>query len=239
MAITPVTPINNDSPWEPNIDPGDSNQQKAQSEYQHIYGGSGNGPAPPSGGGSDDTNYQVPVLQLDYDTAPSIIPTKQTGGSTPPAQVAPGDPLAINLGDLISAENTVLAATEVMIGAYDSMVSEALSAANSDSIWGQNVGTTMTVSGPSDQRTQNHGYKDDGSGTTPAPYQVTTGNNYDDEGAQYGQAFDQAMKGVLSEVSQVIEMIGTFTALLNNAGQAYAQTDYSSWFTTPPSVPKF
>jgi hypothetical protein len=236
MSIDPEKPTADSDPWQPDApnskDKDKGAEQSANDQYHGVYGGSD---APASSGGGSSTPGAIvpdPTLSMDYTTAPDIRPVKQTGGSASSGQVAPSPAFTVDLGQLRTAENNVLAATQQMVIQYSSLLSQVQSDQNSPTMWGQTVGHTpdnsMSMQNMNDKRS-------DGVSTGDG----TTDNEFDQEGVQFAAAMGPAMTAVLAEVAQTIEMIGQFTALLNNAGQTYAQTDYSCVFDVPPAPPKF
>jgi hypothetical protein len=68
------------------------------------------------------------------------------------------------------------------------------------------------------------------------PNEVVNYDQLDSEGRQFAAAIDPQMEQLLQSAAGLIEAIGAFTALLNNAGQVYAQADYNSDFTAVPTV---
>lgn len=65
---------------------------------------------------------------------------------------------------------------------------------------------------------------------TNLPGEATLDDEYDQEAQQYATAFDSEMTLLLQQVASAAEMLGQFSAMLNNAAQMYAQTDYNSAF---------
>lgn len=63
--------------------------------------------------------------------------------------------------------------------------------------------------------------------------QEVDNDQLDPQAKQYAKSTDAAMTQVLHYVGGVIEVMGQFNAMLNNAGQMYTYTDSSSAFSAP------
>jgi hypothetical protein len=224
-STTPITSAYQDTPTEPTVyltGNKDANQaqQKAAAWYTRIYGGSAtvvHGSAPSESPGSGAT---VPALTTAYQTAPDFVPNappapNPDGGG--PAVPSSSDPFYVDLGALRTAEQTCLNATRATIQAYQTLLNTVSPAISSGTIFGQDVEDTLYTTG---------------GGKNLGPMK-TAYDQYDKEGQQVAAATDPAMQQLLYEVGGVIELMGQFNALLNNAGQMYTWTDDQSAFPPP------
>ena len=220
---SPITPATPATPWEPTVyltgnDQANSDQLAAASKYTSIYGGTYTQTHAPAPQASPGQGANVPGLATSYTRAPDLVPNKPGGGSkgSPSAAAGSSNPFYVDLGAVRAAEQTCLNATSDAIVGYDTLKSTATAAISSPYIFGQDVETT----------------RNSGSGHISGPL-VTAYDKLDPEGKQFAASIDPAMQLLLAEVGGVIEMMGQFNAMLNNAGQMYTWTDYSSAF--PPS----
>ena len=213
------------TPWQPTVYSGSgdtSDQDSAAKTYDSDYGGqystaSGSGPASTP----DTTTYYDPTLSMAYTKAPDLIPLPNTGaqssGGAPPA--TDYNPFSIQLGYLMSSEQTCLDATSTTVQGYQTLSSVVSNAISSDSIFGQVVGT---YSKPNPDK--------------KVSWNEPTGVTYDkldSEGTAFASAIIPQMKQLLEAVGNITEAMGQFTALLNTTGQMYTDTDAQSAFPPP------
>jgi hypothetical protein len=95
--------------------------------------------------------------------------------------------------------------------------------------------TGGTTSAPGGNGSTGSSQNGSGIGTGPPPTQYgpqVTYDQLDSEGQDFAAAINPQMSQLLQACAGVIEMMGQYTALINNAGQMYAETDYNSAF--PP-----
>jgi hypothetical protein len=210
--------------WQPTVDSssGDAKDQKtAVSEYDKTYG---DAPytAPPSTGGSSSGSSTYYSLSMAYTAAPDLIPV----AAAPPQSSGSAAPLAdmffVQLGSLKDAEQACLTATQSTVSQYQALSSVVGSAISSDSIFGQTVDTV----------TKNNG---DNKASELEPAVQVTPDQLDSEGTQFAQSIIPAMQQLLAAAGNTIEAMGQFTALLNNAGQMYTDTDAQSAFPSSPA----
>ncbi|MFC4034815.1 hypothetical protein ACFO3J_25595 [Streptomyces polygonati] len=222
----PITPKHQPTPWEPWVDKSAkdaSDEQSAADKYTAIYGGTPNygpGPDPTPNGDLQAT----PTLAAAYTVAPDLVPTNadQGGGSGSGGTPAPtASPFTVDLGALRTAEQAFLDATKAASDAYATLRTIVMNAVNSDSLFGQNVGSTEAVI---------TGTYAGGGGTNTPEFIL---DPLDDESTAFAAAMNPQMEAKLVEAGNVIELMGTFTALLNNAGQTYTETDAISVFPAP------
>lgn len=217
----PIAPAYQSTPWQPVIDTSAAkaelqDEQKAAAQFTSVYGGSPietPHPAPSSPGAGSP----VPNLQTAYSDAPHLVPVQGSGNSSSAASVALAEAFSIELGTLRASEQTSLNATAAAIDGYDTLKSTVNSAISSDSIFGQS--DTVPTVGP------------------PGRAQAAFGPSgdldpLDSEGQQFAASIDPQMQKLLFQVGAVIEAMGHFNAMLNNAGQMYTDADYNSAFPT-------
>jgi hypothetical protein len=239
-TIAPLKPDDQPVSWQPQISPSDSDypdEQSALSAYDALYG---NAPYTPPSGSTDDTqsSYPDPTLEMAYTTAPDFTPEvyrppTPVNDRTGPAP-ATAKPFVIELGSLRSAEETFLSATSQAVDGYHSLHAAVKNAIGSPSIFGQIVGSKTIPQGltpqqgsgsPSDNIPTGNMDGDSGSSVTMDPL--------DSEGQQFAGAINPAMEQLLQVIASTVETMGTFGAMLNNAGQMYTDGDATSAFPAP------
>src|SRR5882757_1267159 len=135
--------------WSPTIysgSKGKEDEEKAAAKYAETYGGSTtyvDGDAPEAEAPVADT--KTPTVSAAYTTAPNLVPVKPgDDGDSKPPEMASANPFSIQLGVLMSSEQTCLNATNAVAtgpGGYTDLRAKVTAAANSDTIFGQRVGT--------------------------------------------------------------------------------------------------
>ncbi len=215
------------TPWEPTINPKSTQDEKnAAAQYTSVYGGSPTGTTP--SGPTLLGSYNVPDLGMAYTRSPDFVPKPPPGASGGGGSAATGAvfdiPIDIDLAALSSAEQAVLDKTSATVTEYENLKSLVRGAASSSSIFGQNVGFRDTW-----QDTHVGGMgRGPGAGSVRP---VTVYENLDKEGIAFANAMSPQMEYLLQQIGGVLEMMGTYAAMLNNAGQMYAYTDSKSAFT--------
>lgn len=213
------------APWQPTVDSSDSDEQQAATQYDDIYGGSPDTTPAPGGSGSGSSPsgpYQVPTLGMAYTKAPDLIPNAGAGTGSSSTQNSPvADGFSIDLRELMAAESSCLSAVSAAVDAYGTLAGVVNNAVGSASVFGQNVTTEVTgwtyVNGVT--------YAPPASNSNPDPL--------DSEGSDFAKSINPQMQQLLQAVGGAIEAMGVFTALLNDAGQMYAETDSQSAFPAP------
>jgi hypothetical protein len=209
--------------WQPTVNSSDSDsgeETKAAQQYDTNYGGSYTTTAPSSSGsGSSGTAYS---LSMAYSTAPDLIPVPESQSSGSGSSVPLADQFNVDLGAVRSTEQTFLTSTGNLVNAYESLSSTVQNAISSDSIFGQ-LDTTPPTTSPNSKAGSILG---DG----------VQWDNLDSEGMNFASSVNPQMQQLLAQVSNVIESMGQFNALLNNAAQMYTDTDASSAFPAPGNV---
>jgi hypothetical protein len=127
----------------------------------------------------------------------------------------------IDLGALKTAEQSFLDATTASVNAYETLKPIVTNAINSDTIFGQNVAYVSSNSGYTSLAAGGFGET-----TTPDPL--------NDEGKQFAASIGPELHNLLVSAAGVLELMGGFSAMLNNAGQMYTYTDSSAAFTDLP-----
>ena len=244
MTETPEVSQYDDNVWQPTISPSDSdyaNEERAVQVYQGYYGSapydqlagdtapktvehmvSGGGSAGDSSGSSGSGTLgdlvgevtdgalaavgnaviAIPNLAMVYTEAPDLIPTPnpQSGSSGNATAVDLSYATSVDLADLRSTEQTCLNETSDMVDAYNTLKPLVTAAASSSTIFGQDVTGGHSASG-------------------------TRYSIYNAEGTDYASSMVPAMESLLQAAGNLIEALGGFNAMLNTAGQMYAETD--------------
>jgi hypothetical protein len=215
-----------DSTFQPQISPSDSDysdEQQAVQNYQAVYGTAGAAPT------HTDTPSLTsvppyPALSMSYTTAPDFIPPlsgDQGGGGGNSTAAAPAHPIFIDLETLRSTETTFLNATQAIVEDYQTLLPLVQNAINSAIFFGQQIGTTTDKGGNKKVTTEMN------TGTTFTP------DSLDTEGTQFAAAVNPQMGQLLQQAGDMIEALGTFTAMMNTAGQYYTGADAGSVFPPP------
>ncbi|MER5794219.1 hypothetical protein [Streptomyces sp. NPDC001980] len=206
-------------PWVPNVDPDASDhgdEEDAAETYAEIYGVTATtNPTDDSDNDKPDDMVTMPKLSMAYTTSPDLVPTEPGGGSDDgPPPLPDTNAFSIDLGALRSAEQTFLDAVSNMTSAYETLRTKVQAAIDDPNLFGQQDGH-LQVSGRM---------------TSWVPDELA------ESGAQFAEAINPQLTKVMQDGAGGIELVGTFTALLNNAGQTYAETDAKSSMTDPTTA---
>ncbi|RDD83931.1 hypothetical protein [Streptomyces parvulus] len=186
----------------------------------------GDGEADPSEDNGEDLSYLVPETEVVWDVPPSfnIPPTDMGGGGDgPPTEetIEPSGDLRVDLGALRTSEKSVLTEARGAVEKYEEV--RALVASVKDTVFGQ---------GAEDK------YERSGDNSNSMSYDPQSGKSVANPFAATGEAFaaemNPQMQRALLEVGSTIEKLGEYIALLNHAGQVYAEADRQSRFPDPP-----
>jgi hypothetical protein len=211
-----------ESTFQPSVSSSDSDysdEKQAVATYQSTYGIAGT-----SGGGNQAPltgTPPYPTLSMAYTTAPDLMPQPQTNGSSGSGSSAPEPqfPVFIELGTLMSTEATFLDATQALVNEYENtLVPIVRSAMSSSTLFGQNVETSTGVA-PGSKASE--------------IYPTEEADPLDQEGVKFAAAVNPQMSYLLQQVGTMVEALGTFTAMINKAGQYYTDTDAQSAFPPP------
>jgi hypothetical protein len=212
-SVKPITPEYESTPWQPTVDTSakDAGDEKsAAATYDSDYGGTYTTTTTSPSSGSSSTNYvelPSPTMSMAYTTAPDLIPVTNTPAPSTGGTPAPlAEPFSIQLGDLMTAEQAFLNATNATVQGYQALSSIANNAISSTTIFGQADG------------------------------EAGTGDKLDSEGKSFASAVIPQIQQMLYAIGNSIEAMGQFSALLNNAGQMYTDTDAQSSFPSPQQV---
>ncbi|MFF7475118.1 hypothetical protein [Streptomyces sp. NPDC008092] len=198
-------------PWVPNVDPDASDhgdEEDAAETYADVYGVTATS-NPPDDSDTDDTPADMvtmPKLSMAYTTSPDLMPTDPGGGDSGPPPLPDTNAFSIDLGALRSAEQTFLDAVSNMTSAYETLRTKVQAAIDDPNLFGQQDGH-LQVSGRM---------------ASWVPDELA------ESGAQFAEAINPQLTKVMQDGAGGIELMGSFTALLNNAGQTYAETDAKS-----------
>ena len=212
MSTNPITPRDQTGgAWQPTVDTSakDAGDEKsAAQKYDSIYGGTytTSTSSPSDSSSSPGSGGTAWPLSMAYTTAPDLIPVPESPGSGSGSTVPLADQFNVDLGAVRSTEQTFLTATSDILNAYQTLTSAVQNAIHSDSIFGQ-------LDGDSAVR-----------------------DNLDPEGKSFAASVDPQMQQLLASVSDIVESMGQFNALLNNAAQMYTDTDASAAFPAPGNV---
>jgi hypothetical protein len=212
-ALVPNHPM---TPWEPVIDSNSTQDEiNAAAQYTAVYGGSPLSSAPADSGPSMLASYNIPDLAMSYTKAIHLMAVPQDGGSggSPPVPwgVIDSYPLVhIDLAALLDTEQTCLNMTSDTIDAYNTLRSAVTNATTSD-VFGQYCGYQRFNMGAS-------------------AVTVTYYDQFDKEAIKFAAAVIPQIEYLMQTIGGIVEIMGTFAALLNNAGQMYSYTDRSAAF---------
>lgn len=210
-------------PWQPTVvtSSGDAkNQRIAAATYSAIYGGT---PTVVDKEPKDNSTLpsenarKVPKLRQAYYTAPTLVGWDRTSDGPASDEALTGGSFYVDLGALRTAEQTCLAASNTSVNAYEALRKTVQAAVSSPSIFGQMDGTFH----PQQAGT--------GSNAPSIPAMVSF-NPLNQEGRDFAASTNPQMEQLLQAAGGAIELMGVFNAMLNNAGQMYAQTDHDSSF---------
>jgi hypothetical protein len=218
-----------DTVFQPNVqssDPNYSDEAAAVATYQRAYGTTGKA----SSGGSNSGNpaaVPYPKLKMAYTQAPVLEPFPASSAAQGSGSATAPDldhPVVIDLASLLTAENAFLTATKALVDTYENtFMPEIKAAMASTTLFGQ----TVTVTGVNTDTEAQVGNN--------ALYQPTNQNSdpLDQTGVEFAAAINPQMSKMLQSIGNVIEVLGLFTANINQAGQLYASADKNSAFPDP------
>lgn len=233
MSTDPIKPNDQSTSdvWQPTVDKSDQgagDETTAADNYDKIYGGSYTKPPKNDSSGSDDDSASFPwSLTMAYTTAPDLIPVpeKQDSGSGGPADPLSGQ-FSVDLGAVRSTEQTFLTSTSTVVEAYKTLSTAVLGAVNSNTNFGEYDTITRTGNQNAGPYNDWPNYNSDTAQWDPL----------DEEGQQFSASIKPQMSKLLGSVANLIESMGHFNALLNNAAQMYTDTDAASAFPAPKDV---
>lgn len=154
----------------------------------------------------------IPTLAMAYTTAPDLMPADvvDSGPDLPPPPLPDYGSFTVNLGELRAAEQTFLDSTATILSHYEALHIRVTAAISNPNLFGQNAGHWSGGYG------QHFG---EAVGRTWYPDENADG------GAQTASETNLQMIRTLQSIAGLAETMGAFTALLNNAGQIYSNTD--------------
>jgi hypothetical protein len=222
---SPKKPMDDDAPWEPTVDSSSSDaddETNAASDYTDVYGGTAKQGSDDGSSDKPQDTTPTPTVTMAYTAAPDFKPAPPPKGGQAGRDVPPSPKFSVDLGGLRSLETTGLNSTSAIVDAYTKLRGKVTNASTSDSIFGQNVTTGEKRYGD-DWGSKAHEGK---GGDTPSD----NTDKLDDEGTQFAASIVPAMEQLLVKAGGTVESLGVYCALLNNAGQVYAQSDRNSIF---------
>jgi hypothetical protein len=180
-----------------------------------------NGGGGSSGGSAIPSNSPVPDLAMVWLTAPQYV-AQISSGSGPKSTVTGAPDLSIDLGSLNLAENEMLAASSIIVHAYQALKQQFQS--EMDTVFGQSAQET----------TESETASGSGAGST----NWTTTTSSDDVIQPMAAAFANGQNGQpgmnavqefgLQQIGNAMALVGEFIALMNASGNSYATTDANS-----------
>jgi len=194
-------------------------------------------PAEGSGGGTgdtgeDDTTFDSePGVTMGWDSwddlpsfndAPGGLDGAAGAGSSPTATPLNEQPLSVNPINMRSIERDMLSAAERAVEAYTSLKAKVDAAIAGGAIYGQTdtdevyVNTT-TMGGP------------------PSGYTTDQASPIQQTAIDFAASIENYQRGALVGLANVLDVVGSYIAAVNVAGQMYAATDRSAKFPEPPA----
>lgn len=167
----------------------------------------------------------VPTLTMAYTSAPDFVPSSAAPSDDGPSgSVDAYLPYGVHFPDLRSAEQIYLNSTAAVQDGYEVLHAKITEAINNPGLFGQNTGT-------------DHAYMGNAAGHDLGYTETWTPDETAEGGAQFAASINTRMVQAAQAVAGLIEGIGGYIALLNNAGQSYAATDAATGKVfTPPTV---
>jgi hypothetical protein len=172
-------------------------------------------PGSPSGYASD------PTLEMLWGAPPAF--TGDVGSVTAGSGGMPAitdEHVAVELGAVQAAEQSLLASADVLVNAYNPMNQLTQSAISGGTIYGQ-------------QATYNAEYN----GKPETGYTNRPDTPVQQSAEQFAESINPAMTRLLRLIADATECMGVYIALLDKAGQAYTAADQNSMFPPPPPAP--
>ncbi|MER6273797.1 hypothetical protein ACWDFR_18505 [Streptomyces sp. 900105755] len=198
-------------PWVPNVDPDASDhgdEEDAAEQYAEIYGVTATTNPPDNSDDPPGEMVTMPKLSMAYATSPDLVPSESGGGSDAMPTLPDTNAFSIDLGALRGAEQTFLDAVSNVTSAYESLRTKVQAAIDNPNLFGQEDGHYEASGAHGSLRWQD--------------------DELADSGAQFAASINPQLTKIMQDGAGGIELMGTFTALLNNAGQTYAAADAKS-----------
>jgi len=220
--VDPIKSKYQSQPWQPNVDPTSKDrkdQQSAADVYTSLYGGSPTNNEEDKSKPLKESVVSMPDLSDAYSTAPDFVPsTADSSGGGSGAGGLPGGAFSVDLGALRTTEQACMTATQTCTHGYEAVLKTVRQAINNPNLFGQNVGSWQ--SGPDGKLANETGRDGD-------QWKL---DDLDSEAASFADAINPQLSKLMASGAGAIEVMGAFTALLNNAGQMYTYTDSTSVF---------
>jgi hypothetical protein len=195
--------------------------------------GGGDGTPNPNAGA--DLSRLVPHVQVAWSTPPTF--NQDPPDMTPPdgdgdkdKDVPACGPIQVDLGTLRTAEQSMLAASQIAVTDYEALRTKVMSL--KDTVFGQTA-TVVQVTGGADGVSGNS-YNGAGAGVRQ---ESTVASPVQEAAKKFADNINPAQETVLWQVANTIEIVGKYIAAVNWSGQAYGHADRKSVFPEPPPNP--
>jgi hypothetical protein len=192
-------------------------------------GGDGGGGVEDPDAGKDFSNL-VPNMTVGWDTPPSfnLDPSGQSGDGQTSTDVVDSGPIAFDGATVRATESTLLAQSRDAVYNYEALRQKVDGAVHA-TFWGPEDPGPVISSGQYMNFSPTPGY-------TPT-VQETDDNDQRtvaEIGAEFARHINPAMQKALAMQSNALELLGSYIAMVNRAGQSYAKVDRASRFPEPP-----
>ncbi|WP_438306682.1 hypothetical protein ACSHXN_44560 (plasmid) [Streptomyces sp. HUAS TT11] len=178
-----------------------------------------------------DFSSLVPTMSVGWDTPPSfnLDPAGPTDGQSS-SDVVDSGPIAFDAATVRATENTLLTQGRNAVFNYEALRQKVDGVVHGQ-FWGPPRPDAPISSG------QYTGFT-----PTPGGYWAPGPQETDDNdrrtlaeiGEEFAQHINPAMQKALALQSNALELLGSYIAMINSAGQSYARVDRASRFPEPP-----
>ncbi|PSM42998.1 hypothetical protein C6Y14_12545 [Streptomyces dioscori] len=209
-----------------------ADRQGSKYDPHPLTGDSQEGDGSPDPDAGKDLMYLMPSVTVAWDAPPSFnLPPKsdQPGGGAS-SEVADTGPLFMDAGSVRAAESTMLGLLRTATFEYE-MLRMATAAVRTDDFFGP-------AERPQPVAAINSGTPGNSSGAAPLADGETDPEGTDavaEMGRQFGETIKPAMEKALWQMANSLTLAGQYLAVVNRAGQMYAQVDRKATFPEPPS----
>ncbi|MFI6876253.1 hypothetical protein ACIBL6_22760 [Streptomyces sp. NPDC050400] len=197
-------------------------------------GDGGGGDSTPDPDAGKDLSYLMPSVTVAWDAPPSfnLPPKSDTPEGAPSSEVVDTGPLFVDAGSVRAAEETVLGLLRASAFDYQ-LLRIATMALRTDDFFGppqpKQPLAAMNANGPGNS-----------SGAAPMPDGQTDPEGTEavaEMGRKFGETIKPAMEKALWQMANSLTLTGQYLAVVNRAGQMYAQVDRKATFPDPPAHP--
>ncbi|WP_405745974.1 hypothetical protein OG422_25375 [Streptomyces sp. NBC_01525] len=203
------------------------------------------------GDGSDTSGNEAPpptaaapptlsMLWLNPETITTELPKTDGGGGEKKATKAPTHPaLTVNIGGLADSMELLRTSSTDLVTQYESLKTLVLAADASHTVFGEQATYTDNIPKPRPNQYVDRRNPHEPTFFDPDEFGpiIKPDPGVRQAAEKFGPVMYPAMKNVLMECANSIELVGRYMVLMDRAGTYYAHADHSSAFPEPTGKP--